>query len=77
MTIEPPVSPDDIEDVRKEWPARLARVLRVRARIDTTGMTRPARDPVKRAFLEQMGQAGPFQESEGRRGPPEESDSTG
>ena len=63
---------DDIEDVRKEWPAKLARVLRVQARIDTTGMTRPPRDSVKRAFLEQVGQARPFQESKGRYGRPEE-----
>ena len=52
------------EDVRREWPARLERVLRVRARIDTTGMTRPPRCPVKRRFLERTGQLGPFEESQ-------------
>ena len=55
---------DDIEDVRKSWPTRLERLLRVRARIDTTGMTRPPRDPVKRRFLEETGQLGPFAECE-------------
>lgn len=55
--------PTDIFDLKKLWPARLARLLRVRARIDTTGMTRPSRDPVKRTFLEETGQAGPFVES--------------
>ena len=68
---------DDIEDVRKERPARLARVLRVRARIDTRGMTRPPRCPIKREFLQRKGQLGPFQESEGRRGRPGESGSPG
>ena len=43
--------PTDIFDLKKLWPARLARLLRVRARIDITGMTRPSRDPVKRTFL--------------------------
>lgn len=70
-------SPNEIEDVRPEWPARLERVLRVRARIDPTGMTRPPRCPIKREFLFRTGQLGPFQESEGRGGPPEESDSSG
>ena len=55
--------PTEIVDVTKLWPARLARLLRVRARIDTSGMTRPSRDPVKRKFLEGTGQAGPFVES--------------
>lgn len=57
---------DEIEDVRKEWPARLARVLRVRARIDTAGMTRPPRDPIKSEFLKRTGQLGPFRESDQR-----------
>ena len=70
-------SRDDIEDVRKEWPARLARVLRVRNRIDTRGMTRPPRCPIKREFLQRTGQLGPFQESQGSGGRPEESGSPG
>ena len=57
------IGSQEIEDVREEWPARLARLLRVRARIDTTGMTRPPRDPIKREFLERTGQLGPFRES--------------
>ena len=54
--------PTEIVDVKKLWPERLARLLRVRARIDVTGMTRPSRDPVKRKFLEETGQEGPFVE---------------
>ena len=53
---------DDIPDLMEEWPERLARLLQVRARIDTSGMTRPPRDPVKREFLEKTGQVGPFLE---------------
>ena len=53
------------EDVSKEWPARLERLLRVRARIDTTGMTRPPRCPVKSQFLKRTNQQGPFTESQG------------
>lgn len=54
---------EKVLDVRKLWPERLERLLRVRERIDTTGMTRPPRDPVKREFLGKTGQLGPFEES--------------
>ena len=53
---------DDIPDLMEEWPERLARLLQVRARIDTSGMTRPPRDPLRREFLEKTGQVGPFLE---------------
>ena len=56
-------SNEKIFDVRELWPERLERLLRVRERIDTTGMTRPPRDPVKREFLGKTGQLGPFEES--------------
>ena len=58
---------DEIPDLMEEWPERLARLLQVRARIDTNGMTRPPRDPVKRDFLETTGQAGPFLERSRKR----------
>ena len=58
-----------ILDLTEVWPERLARVRRCQARIDVRGMTRPPRDPVKRAFLKRTGQEGPFIESPGE--PPE------
>jgi len=70
-------SPSEIEDLRDEWPGRLERVLLVQARIDTTGMTRPPRCPMKRGFLEETGQLGPFQESAKRCDGPQEPDSSG
>ena len=70
-------SPSEIEDVREEWPGRLERVLRVQARIDTTGMTRPPRCPIKGSFLEETGQLGPFQESGKGFDGPQEPDSSG
>jgi hypothetical protein len=54
-----------IRDLREVWPERLERVRRSQARTDTTGMTRPPRDPVKRAALAERGQLGPFEEAAG------------
>ena len=54
--------PEEILDVKKLWPERIERLLRVRRRIDTPGMTRPPRNPGKRKFLEETGQQGPFVE---------------
>lgn len=34
--------------------------------IDTTGMTRPRRDPAERRFLEERGRLGPFTETDVR-----------
>ncbi len=49
-------------DLSDKWRARLQRVLRSQARTDVSGMTRPARDPDERAFLQSTGQEGPFRE---------------
>jgi hypothetical protein len=51
---------ESIPDVTEKWPARLARVLELNRRIDTTGVTRPPRDPDEQEFLERTGQEGPF-----------------
>jgi hypothetical protein len=57
-----------IEDLRDVWPERLEKGKRVLARTDTAGMTRPPRDPMKRALLAERGQLGPFREAEVRDG---------
>lgn len=54
---------DRIPNLELDWAARYERVRRVNARIDPTGMTRPARDPDERRFLAATGQLGPFVES--------------
>lgn len=51
-----------IRDLREVWPERLARVRRSQARTDTTGMTRPLRDPDEREFFASRGELGPFRE---------------
>jgi hypothetical protein len=53
----------ELPDLRQLWPERLARVRASQARTDTSGMTRPPRDPDEREFLESRGQLGPFCES--------------
>lgn len=57
-----------LPDLRDKWEERLERVRRSQARTDVRGMTRPPRDPVKRAFLRRIGREGPFIE-----GPPPKS----
>jgi hypothetical protein len=52
----------DVTNVELTWDARLARVRRSQLRVDTTGMTRPRRDPDELAFLGASGQLGPFVE---------------
>lgn len=52
-----------LPNLELEWPARAARVRCSQARVDPSGMTRPGRDPVERAFLASRGQLGPFIES--------------
>ena len=52
-----------VPNLELEWAERYERVRRVNARIDPRGMTRPARDPDERLFLEAAGQLGPFRES--------------
>lgn len=41
---------------------RATRVRAINRRTDVTGMTRPAREPEKRAVLEQLNGLGPFSE---------------
>ena len=53
----------DLPDLSETWAVRLERVRRSQARTNTSGMTRPPRDPVERDFLEETGQLGPFVES--------------
>ena len=52
-----------LRDISEDWLKRLERVRRSQARTDTTGMTRPPRDPDERAFLRRTGQEGPFREA--------------
>ena len=52
-----------IRNLELDWPDRVARVQRSQSRTDTTGMTRPVRDPDERAFLARTDQLGPFVES--------------
>ena len=52
-----------LPDLRAVWTARLERVEKSQARVVTTGMTRPPRDPDERAFLLKTGQLGPFVEA--------------
>jgi hypothetical protein len=52
----------EIPDIAAKWAARLARVRQSQARTDTTGMTRPPRDPDEREFLSARGGLGPFRE---------------
>ena len=54
----------ELSDLRQTWPERLARVRASQARTDTSGMTRPPRNPDERKFLEARGQLGPFRESD-------------
>lgn len=56
------MSTKKLPDPSTQWELRLARVRRSQARTDTTGMTRPPRNPDERAFLERTGQTGPFRE---------------
>ena len=59
--------PRELADLRQAWPERLARVRASQARTDTSGMTRPPRDPDERGFLDARGQLGPFRESNERQ----------
>jgi hypothetical protein len=52
-----------IPNIELVWAERYERIRRVNARVNPRGMTRPARDPDERRFLEAAGQLGPFSES--------------
>ena len=55
----------DLTELRRMWSERRARLDAILRRVDTRGMTRPARDPEERAWLaEQAGRSGPFVEDE-------------
>ena len=45
----------DLTALRKMWDARRAAVRAILERFDTRGMTRPARAPEERAWLEERG----------------------
>ena len=51
-----------LAELREMWDRRRRAAEEVRARIDPTGMTKPARDPEEAAFLRETGQEGPFVE---------------
>lgn len=54
----------DLSELRAMWARRRAAVARAKQGIDTAGMTRPRRDPVKREWLERHGDPGPFVEAQ-------------
>ena len=49
-------------DPSRQWALRMERIRRYRERSDTTGMTRPPRDPEERRFLRETGREGPYVE---------------
>jgi hypothetical protein len=54
----------DRSELRAMWETRRLAVREAKRRIDTTGMTRPRRDPDERRFLEERGRTGPFIETD-------------
>jgi hypothetical protein len=54
----------DLTELRAMWERRRGIVREAKRNIDTTGMTRPRRDPAERAFLEERGLLGPFIETD-------------
>lgn len=54
----------DLTELREMWRRRRAAAEAVRRRIDPTGMTRPARSPEERAWLEERGLQSVFIEVE-------------
>lgn len=54
----------DLSALEEMWERRSRAVEAVKRRIDTTGMTRPKRDPDERRFLEEQGRPGPFVETD-------------
>jgi hypothetical protein len=53
----------DLSELRRIWDERRARAVELMRRIDFRGMTRPARSPEERAWLEARG-GSPFIEDE-------------
>jgi hypothetical protein len=56
---------EERRDLSRQWAIRIERIRRYRLRSDTTGMTRPPRDPDESAFLRETGQQGPYVETAG------------
>lgn len=54
----------DLTILEKMWERRAKLVEEAKRGIDTTGMTRPRRDPDERRFLEERGRTGPFVETD-------------
>ncbi|HEX2091698.1 MAG TPA: hypothetical protein VHG28_04815 [Longimicrobiaceae bacterium] len=54
----------DLSALEEMWDRRARAVQKAIRNIDTTGMTRPRRDPDERAFLEERGMLGPFIETD-------------
>lgn len=61
MTEQPTVP--DLNELRRTWQERRVRAVELMRRIDFRGMTRPARSPEERAWLEARG-GSPFIEDE-------------
>lgn len=47
----------DLSELRRTWQARREAMRGILRRFDTRGMTRPARDPAERAWLQQRNQS--------------------
>lgn len=54
----------DLSALEEMWNHRALAVQEAIRKIDTTGMTRPRRDPAERKFLEERGRLGPFIETD-------------
>lgn len=54
----------DLSELEEMWDRRARAVQEAIRKIDTTGMTRPRRDPAERKFLEERGRLGPFIETD-------------
>ncbi len=54
----------DLSELEAMWERRRRLVREAKKNIDTTGMTRPRRDPAERRFLEERGMLGPFIETD-------------
>jgi hypothetical protein len=48
----------DLESLRRMWEERRSAARAILERIDTRGMTRPARDPEERAWLDEHDEGG-------------------
>jgi hypothetical protein len=58
-----PATARDLRELRRVWDERRRALAVILSRIDPTGMTRPARDPDERAWIEERG-GSPFREDE-------------